>query len=393
MTYLADIIKEAIADVAKPDGNSIVFHTGWSDDDIRRMADALKESTCAKTVAFHESEVSDETAFAIADMIRSNTSITELSLVDCGISTDGAIRIAEALRENNQIFALSISGNHIGPEAGEAFANLVKHEGPLRDLYLSDNQLGHDAVTKIAAALAGNDRISQLTLFNNGENRNMMREQLETLVIEGENTTLFYDPSCPGNMPNPNNKLLDHLEGNREKAKEYADKLTPKFSLETTYRPNEWREILVRQNAILNMAGNARELLKINLDALRAHIDGLPDLGEAPDVIDDRFRMEKCQRWCHLEDNIPTLNEAGQQFQKAELLEGDGSYTPLLKQALVLGKASALFTQENWEGASLRELKDTLQALPENIYEGLGNRHQLLASIGRDERVTQRGIG
>ena len=96
--------------------------------------------------------------------------------------------------------------------------------------------------------------------------------------------------------------------------------------------------------------------------------------------------MDNPNVWKAIDQTLRLLNESGRQLQMDELLNEDGTPNALLTRAIDVGKATAFFTYENWQGSSKNDLQTVLRVLPRDVHDKIPNRQQLIAAIGRDER-------
>ncbi|MBM3617744.1 MAG: hypothetical protein FJX23_04285 [Alphaproteobacteria bacterium] len=79
-------------------------------------------------------------------------------------------------------------------------------------------------------------------------------------------------------------------------------------------------------------------------------------------------------------DVMDYLNSQGVHLRSDKLLDEEGKAAPLLEQLIDDGKAPALFTPDNWRGASRGEILKVYQALPETQQQNAGI-HTLLQQM------------
>ena len=87
---------------------------------------------------------------------------------------------------------------------------------------------------------------------------------------------------------------------------------------------------------------------------------------------------------------VEALNAQGVQLGSDFLLAPDGELTPLGVVLTASGDIASFFTEDNWEGQSLRDLRGVLDALPDAARNQITNTHQLTASLSRQKRGVER---
>ena len=87
---------------------------------------------------------------------------------------------------------------------------------------------------------------------------------------------------------------------------------------------------------------------------------------------------------------VEALNAQGVQLGGEFLLAPDGGLTLLGEVLTASGDIASLFTEDNWEGQHLRDLRGVLDALPDAARNQITNTHQLTASLSRQKRGVER---
>lgn len=229
--------------------------------------------------------------------------------------------------------------------------------------------------------------------------RSIVTHQLATALSTG---VLPTDLSAGGKI------VVSITDGAEDESPEYQEAKTAVSALIDTcknprnHTPEEWNTAF-KNLGLMRSCGTETVFFKAGeLDAFEAFIHGLPT---EPDLTQPTALAALTAKsgeyapidnpivWQHFGSVLNGLNEADLQLQKDALVGSDGKPSALLTRALHMGQTGALFSYENWEGASKVDLQDTLRALPETAREDLGNRHQLLNAIGRDERALKRDTG
>ena len=151
---------------------------------------------------------------------------------------------------------------------------------------------------------------------------------------------------------------------------------------------DHWRDLSTYENALGTMQP---------ITDFRSFILSLPkpdfEQATAADALSakqgEHAPMDNPIMWENIEQTLGLLNADGKQLQADALLDKNGAPSELLKRAIDAGKVPALFTLENWEGADKDDLQSVLRALPESTRQQILNRQQLLATLGRGERVQE----
>lgn len=117
--------------------------------------------------------------------------------------------------------------------------------------------------------------------------------------------------------------------------------------------------------------------------------------GEAVDVaLLDTVRSDGTTVWqgvCAagaLEAVVDILQEQGTALRHEALFEVDGTPSVLLQQATEWMQVPALFSYQNWKGATAEELEKTLKQLPEDVSEQVKNAYQLRTRLAADQAQT-----
>lgn len=88
---------------------------------------------------------------------------------------------------------------------------------------------------------------------------------------------------------------------------------------------------------------------------------------------------------------VKALSKQGEQFELSELLQEDGTGTPILDEIVNTGATPALFTPEQWHGHDSREVQKLYHALPDPAQREVKNFHALVAELRAANRQAMRG--
>lgn len=123
--------------------------------------------------------------------------------------------------------------------------------------------------------------------------------------------------------------------------------------------------------------------------------EALKQQGEAVDAaLLDTTRADSTTVWhgvCAagaLGEVIDILQEKGMALRHAQLFDGAGQPTPLLQSATEWMQVPAVFSYQNWKGATAEELEKTLKQLPEEASEQVKNAYQLRTRLAADQAQT-----
>lgn len=210
------------------------------------------------------------------------------------------------------------------------------------------------------------------------------------------------DPLAGGNV------TLLITDGEDTESPEYVEAKTAVSEIIDTcknprnHTPEQWNTAYKNLGLIKSSGAESVFFEEGEIDAFKAFIEALPT---EPDFTQptalaaltakhgEYAAIDNPIMWQHFGSVLNGLNEAGMQLQKGDLVDASGAPSAIMERAIHMGQTGTLFTVENWEGASKADLQATLRALPETALDNIGNRHQLLNTVGRDARTSQRDTG
>lgn len=91
--------------------------------------------------------------------------------------------------------------------------------------------------------------------------------------------------------------------------------------------------------------------------------------------------LDNPHTWINFSEIVAQLNKNGTQLQRDILLDENGKPSAFLECAFSLGKASVLFSEANWRGATPQELNRVIKALSPEQKEQVGSLHTLKSTL------------
>ena len=145
-----------------------MFSAETSSSDLASLFNALMHSDVITTLDLRLGSIDiDEMALnALATLMRRSKSIVEYHLRHLNIQDDGVALICDALAENNVIEELDLWQNGIGVEGARSLARLMKADGSrsCATLDLAANSIGDEGVVALVDGLRGNTGLRKLNL-------------------------------------------------------------------------------------------------------------------------------------------------------------------------------------------------------------------------------------
>lgn len=366
--------------------------------------------------------MSDAQAQQLAAALKTNHSIRHIDISGNLISETGLRSILQAI--GPEVMTLDVSENRFGKAGAEVLAEFLPKLPHLRHLHINNCGLDDACAPILADGLRQTSTLVTIGIEANDIGKNGEAILAQGIINSGNQNLLYYNGEntgikaigaqnhtladvfmrriLGGDLPDMHLGELDeclrrrhaitHLTASMQSAETefnaffsqlpdipLDDNLTP----EALTTPNQqgfapldnplaWRQI---GRLCTQMEQNGTPLSLETL--LKPNRHGKPFLEDALSLDDP--------------DILRRLNENGIHLQKDRLLDGDGNPAPLLTAAIDHGNAHLLFTQSNWQGASVREMKEAFHALPEQHQAQVPNWHALCATIGKQHKSTARG--
>lgn len=95
---------------------------------------------------------------------------------------------------------------------------------------------------------------------------------------------------------------------------------------------------------------------------------------------------------CNAKDVLPIFNKYGLKLQRNALLQENGEPTKLLERLHTRGDLPVLFTEANWVGAHAQELRETVNAMPQEMQSKIPPLNSLQLALRSAQQVST-GIG
>ena len=153
-----------------------------------------------KTLLLAYNSLAYEDIDDLASGLRENEALAHLRLNGNSLGVEGTETLVEALKQNRTLRTLEVKstfrgkGNHFshGEDCAKAYGLLLKADTGLQELYLDDNCIW-DTFTYIIDGVAENEKLSMLSLANNGitttipppENENLLLVLIAVFMILG----------------------------------------------------------------------------------------------------------------------------------------------------------------------------------------------------------------
>lgn len=365
--------------------------------------------------------MNDEQAQQLAAALKTNRSVSHIDISGNFISETGLRSILQAI--GPEVVALNVSENRFGKAGAEVLAECLPKLPHLRHLHVNNCHLDDACAPILANALQQNDTLVSFGIGDNAISKDGEATLAEGIRHSGNKNLLYY------NGKNADIKAIG--AGNHTLADFFMRRILggdlPDMHL------GELDECLRRRHAITHLTANMQSAEK----EFNAFFSQLPDIppGDSltPDALtaqngqdfaplDNPLVWRQIDRLCtRLEQNgapltletllkpnrhgksfledalslndpgiLSTLNQNGIHLQKDRLLDGEGQPSPLFAAAISHGNAHLLFTQSNWQGASVQDMKETFKALPESHQKQVPNWHALCATIGKQQKSAAR---
>lgn len=320
----------------------------------------------------------------LADALVPNTKTRSVSLESCQLTDEQVCVLAEGLKQNSHLVSLNLNANvEIGNAAAKAIADALRQHPKLSTLHLDANQIGDEGAQSLADAIRSNRCLTILNL-DSTQITAKGSEALRDAVIQTRHPNIMAVW-----LDNPPEGLKEYCDRNKMKAQSLFGKVT-KFHAQP---PETWYQFLNREHA---MEAVATTNITPALHDFKAFAKTLPVAGSNPTAHSlqekqgDYAPIDNPYTWLQFPEILARMHQNGNRLQAGGLLDEEGKPNALLERAISCESTHALFTEENWRGASKQELKTVLNALPDAVREQIPNRHQLLATLPAAQQKMQR---
>ena len=374
-------------------GKLHLSYRGMGDERVARMAIALRGHPNLYDLSFTNNDMEVNAAEAVGELLQhADCQIKTLALGrNPKIGDDGMRFIANGLRHNSRVQVLDVADTGISDTGALYLADTMQHLEGLREVNVGSNEIGARGALAIAAGAAAIPTMAKITMGKNAVDAATVAAMGEAFLHAQHRNIL--EIASDHSM---SSEMKDLCAWNRRAALDNFLLLDQMASVEMN-DPATWWQIAERLPAMYSIVTKPSERFN-KLNRFRDFINGLPEVDFTQPITleglmteQERFApIDNPKTWFEWERVVQGLNANGHQFRQAELVTEEGSITPFCKSVIDHDQTASLFTYENWEGATRSELQATLRALPEEAFEAIPNRQQLLAALGSDERTLTR---
>ncbi|CAF2130151.1 unnamed protein product [Rotaria magnacalcarata] len=168
--YLTDQDMKIIADALKE--NTVATKLDLSqckidDQGIQRLADALRLNKTLKLLYLHKNQINDYGTQYLAESLTYNKTLTKLDLSQNIITDQGIQSLSNMLQQNRTLTILHLSQNQIRDQGAQYLANALRQNHTLKTLHLSQNLIADQGAQHLANALTQNKTLTTLNLYWN----------------------------------------------------------------------------------------------------------------------------------------------------------------------------------------------------------------------------------
>ena len=335
-----------------------------SGSELQQICDAVRKSTTVQEIILSHTLIGDTGAQMVADAIRDKPQIRDLNLGYCGIGDAGVCALADSCASLPNLELITLHRNPFGDEGALAIASLVHHAVP-NLIYLYTDAAAYSETGRKALEHAALGTPKRTLLYASGMGDAVT--DLATANIKSARGYIYMAPS-----------ILERL-----KPENYWDLAEQKSAIHYYLRQEKGGVMARKQiNQYAEFVASIPELdltQEFTLDDLFKPFQWDGSDWEMQPIHDPKL-------WQQFDQVISRLNEQGNYLQEAELLDENGKPNALFELIMQRGKSGALFTEDNWTGATVHELQSVIKSMPDPMRELIPNRHALVSSISRSNR-------
>lgn len=218
------------------------YHNAKSDEQIFRLAEALKNNTILDSISFSHNSINVKCIQAILEALETNKHLTELHINENYVNKELLYSIQQLLRRNTTLNKLNLRGNNIDSEGAKILAKGLKDNNTLNTLDIYNNQICDDGIEALAGSLEDNFSITSLDTKHNMIPNIFIKElNGQTIVVRNEcNKEVLF-------------KINNLLERNKNITPEDYIFLTTHKVIRMHFPDSDkWIETYPRQTTILN---------------------------------------------------------------------------------------------------------------------------------------------
>lgn len=167
-TPLDEVCVSTLSEILTINATLKIMHLSSSQlaGNMKLFCEALSVNVSLEIFELYDISITDEDLAYFPDMLNTNKTLKELHLISCDITDDGIRYVVEGLAKNQTLTVLDISRNsQITSVSTSTLVELIKTNESLTELRLRNKSLKDDDITEICIALASNNTIQELWLY------------------------------------------------------------------------------------------------------------------------------------------------------------------------------------------------------------------------------------
>lgn len=399
-----------------------VIISGEADDDaLHVLAGAIRQHPTLRSVRLKRPEASIEAIRAVIDASLDLPELVDLQMRDTQLDSSTLRHIAQKAGQHPSLSSLCLSKNNVDNSTAEALGEMLEQNRKFHFIRLMDCNISGDAMVKLASHAAKQPEIIHFHLHHNLGNKDAAQAITEHMLAGDAQNLLsclpYTDKSNRHCVDNSNTarELLTRLaeaqhEGRGETVLCHAQAYK-RWSVMHFIGRNKPQIVGMAQQYLsdLPLMDASNDPLKTDDKGLCPAVnpafwlkaeENLQQIENAGAVIDKKWLQQTtaqgeslllCALTTAPQTALTALNRRGIRIQTEDLLDAEQQPTPMLQNMITQHNCAALFTAENWRGAKPEEARQTLYALPEEARNRIGNSHQLLAKLSREQQSKAQG--
>ncbi|MBM3619032.1 MAG: hypothetical protein FJX23_10885 [Alphaproteobacteria bacterium] len=339
---------------------------------------------------YENTQFTDDDVVRLADALRTNTSLKGITLRNMDkVGDKGSIALAEALEGNPRIEIIGLANNIMTDASAAAWAKTLRKSQTLRDVTFGKNEMTETGQEQLFAATLESQNPNLISLWTyltnpppvkqmlDGNRRNawnlaediiahpdrLSAEQLRTLdrcaptvMIQARSqaTSLKVEADPETYTPDYADALLGKLPALPPEGASFAEALftADERGYAPLDNPRLWASTEAAKQSLDRLPHDESTLTKPTLRGgtiLDAAVHAIP-----------------------AEELVGYFNDKGVRFTQKWLLDERQKPTPFFQKLIDSGKAPALFTSSNWSASSSHGMRAAFAHLPEPQQERVG---------------------
>ena len=288
----------------------------------------------------------------------------------------------------NQVAEVNLASQELNDADAAQVAEALIDNTQLRQLMLQKNQIGDKGALALAAAMEGNNSLVVMNLNDNPMTGNGYTALIN--LILADNNLIYVNEDDPLIGTHSQQKRIIIVERTRalHKKIEALEKAPGVCEI-----PKEEVLLIARKLPAIE------HLCKgVEKEDVERFIDSLPYVDISKPVKlgmllkkDDATGfapIDNPRTWEQWGEVMGALNRSGTQLRGDVLLE-NGKPSRLFETIIRNKGTAAIFSEANWQGANVRELKAVIRALSPQVKNGVENIHQLVSWAEQQNGATR----